>query len=167
MNTHIWRYLDNQRNYPGYHLSGDVEGCNALLSWLRRPEPRPAFRLQPVTTQVLGVPNNQGGLAAYVGCGFFQLHVKLDASQGHFAFSEASGRLSLECSQEQVARITKGVEDVLRGEGDYCIGGGGQQALWFWWYPAPLGANKSVQRTGASRSAQKPKRMSGAAGSRR
>lgn len=109
MNTHIWRYRDNQRNYPGYHLTADAEGCVALLGWLRSRKAGSEFPLRPVTPEVLGVPNNRGGAAACVGCTTFKLHVKPDAARGHFVFSEISGRLSLECSQKQVEDIVKGV----------------------------------------------------------
>lgn len=131
MNTHVWRYRDNQRNYPGYHLSADADGCVALLAWLRSPRARPEFRLQPVTPEVLSVPNSQAG---YVGFTFFKLHVRPDVARGHFQFSEVSDRLSLACSQQQVECIIKGVEGIVRDHGDYCIGGEDQHVLWFWWY---------------------------------
>ncbi len=135
MNTHLWRYRDNQNNYPGYHLSADADGCTALLAWLRAPKGRTEFRLQPVTPEVLSVPNNQGGSAGYVACTLLKLHLKPDAADGHFLFSEMSSRLSIECSQRQVECIIKGVEDIQRGEGDYCIRGDDEHVLWFWWYP--------------------------------
>lgn len=114
MNTHIWRYKDNQRNYPGYHLSADAEGCSALLAWLRSSKERPEFRLQSITAEVLGVPNNRAGSAAYVGCSSFKLNVKTAFDSSHFLFSEVSGRLSLECSQQQLDYIVRGVEDIAR-----------------------------------------------------
>jgi hypothetical protein len=165
MNTHIWRYRDNQRNYPGYHLSADADGCAALLAWLSSPKERPVFQLQPVTLEVLDVPNNQG--AAHVGCRLFKLHVRPDVARGHFLVSEASDQVSLECSQQQVECMIKGVEDIQRGEGDYCIGAEDQHVLWFWWYPHQRGSNQTAQRTGASRSARARNRISPAAGSRR
>lgn len=166
MNTHIWRYKDNWRNYPGYHLSADAEGCAALLEWLRSPKTRPEFRLQPVTSEVLSVPNNQDGLTAYVASTLFKLLVRPDVGRGYFVFSEASGRLTLECSHQQVECIIGGVEDIVRGRGDYCIGGDDQHVLWFWWYPTQRGSDQTVQRTGVSRSGQDKNRMSSEAGSR-
>lgn len=160
MNTHIWRYKDNQRNYPGYHLSADAEGCRALLDWLRSRKARPEFRLKTATPEVLSVPNNQEGLAAYVSCTLLKLQVRQDVDRGHFVFSEVSGRLSLECSQQQVECIIKGVEDIQRGEGDYCIGAGSQQALWFWWYPHQRESSQTVQRAGTNRSAYSTRRAS-------
>jgi hypothetical protein len=132
-------------------LTADAEGCASLLAWLRSPKSRSEFRLQPVTPEVLSVPNNQGGLAAYVGCTSLKLHVRSNIGRGHFVFSEVSGRLGLDCSQQQVECIIKGVEDIQRGEGDYCIGGDGQQVLWFWWYPEQRASNKPLQATAAPR----------------
>jgi hypothetical protein len=167
MNTHVWRYLENQRNYPGYHLSADAEGCATLLEWLQNPKPRHEFRLQPITQEVLNVPNNQRGAAPYVGCSFLTLQVIPDVAEGHFLFSEASGRLTLECSQRQVERIIGGVNDIMQGRGDYCIGGADQQVLWFWWYPQQRWSSQTVHRMGARRSGQRKNEASSAAGSRR
>lgn len=135
MNTHIWRYRDNRRNYPGDHMSADAEGCAALLTWLHSRRVRPEFRLQPVTAEVLRIPNNQGGSAAYAGCTALKLDVRPAVDPGHFLFSESGSHLGLECSQQQVECIIKGIEDIQQGEGDYCIGGDDQHVLWFWWYP--------------------------------
>jgi hypothetical protein len=135
MNTHIWRYRDNQNNYPGYHLCADDEACVALLAWLRNPKKQTEFRLQPATQDVLNVPNNQGGLAACASCTQFKFQARTNVDSCHFLWSEESGRLSLECSHQQAELIIKGVEDILRGEGDYSIGAGKNQVLWFWWYP--------------------------------
>ncbi len=135
MNTHIWRYEENQRNYPGYNLSADADGCAALLAGLRSLRKTAKFQLDPVTQQVLKVPNNRGGSASYLDFKSFKLEVRPDASSDHLHFSEELGSLSLECSPQQVELMIKGVEDIRRGEGDYCIQGSDRQALWFWWYP--------------------------------
>jgi hypothetical protein len=63
--------------------------------------------------------------------------------------------------------IVRGVEDIVQGRGDYCIGGDDQHVLWFWWYPKQRESNQTVLRAGASRSAQGKNRTSPAAGSRR
>jgi len=81
-----------------------------------------------------------------------KLHVRPDVGRGHFLFSEVSGRLSLECSQQQVECIIKGVEDIKRGDGDYCIGGDDQQVLWFWWYSEQPRSNPALHRMAAQES---------------
>jgi hypothetical protein len=146
MNTHIWRYQDNQRNYPGYHLCADEEACVALLAWLRNPKKKTGFQLQPVTQEVLNVPNNQGGLAAHVSCTQLKFQTRTNVDPRYFLFSEESGRLTLDCSQQQEKLVIKGVEDIMRGEGDYSIGTGKNQALWFWWYPRQQTA-KMIKQT--------------------
>ena len=135
MKTHFWRYLENERNYPGYNFSTDADGCRAVLRWLRTFEERPVFRLQPVTADVLSVPNNRDGAAGYFGFTSFLLRTLPDAPPGHFAFTEVSGHLTLECSQVQVDLLIEGVEGLQRGEGDHRIGASREQALWFWGYP--------------------------------
>lgn len=30
MKIYVWRYLENTRNYPGFNLSSDPEGCRFM-----------------------------------------------------------------------------------------------------------------------------------------
>jgi hypothetical protein len=81
------------------------------------------------------VPNNQGGLAANVSCTQLKFQTRTNADPRCFLFSEESGCLTLECSHQQEELIIKGVEEIVRGGGDYAIGAGKNQVLWFWRYP--------------------------------
>ena len=114
MKVFLWRYRDNRRNYPGYHLSADEEGCRALLAWLKESRKRSQFCLQAMEPAVLRVPNNQGGLASYVS--FMSLEIHLDSELGcDMKFSEVGRRLVIRCSQEQIEAINKGSSGLGRG----------------------------------------------------
>ena len=68
----LWRYTENQRNFPGWHLNGDADGCQSLLALLDAlaadgEGSRTVAIIAPTKTQ-LSVPNNKAGLAA---CNFF------------------------------------------------------------------------------------------------
>jgi len=143
MSAHIWRYQENQRNYPGYHMSADANGCADLLAWLRNPKRKPVFRLQPVTQEILNVPNNRNGAARFSQYNLLELNVRSDAPSELFQIDEVSGCLNLECSRHQVECIIKGVEDILQGQGDYSIGQDDSHRLWFWWYPTRKLTKKS------------------------
>jgi hypothetical protein len=148
MNAHIWRYQDNRRNYPGYHLSADFDGCDALLRWLRRMDNGLEFRLKPVTPEVLGIPNNQHGSAKAISCALFKIKVETNLAKDHLLFSEISGRLTLECSQLQAERVIQGIEDMAKGRGDYSVGEIDPHILWFWWHPTTgYSKRRSVEAT--------------------
>ncbi len=66
--VYLWRYRENTRNFPGWHLSTDRPGGTALLQ-LFSLFPSATTRvhrtvpLTPPSPSVLAVPNNQQGNA--------------------------------------------------------------------------------------------------------
>lgn len=66
----LWRYTENERNYPGWNLNADAAGCRSLLELLDAltitgAGGRMVTVTQP-TSEQLRVPNNRGGAAAWL-----------------------------------------------------------------------------------------------------
>ena len=135
----LWRYRENRRNYPGYHLTADPAGTERLLAVLRRHEHasraiESSVGLSAVTPPVLAVPGNTRGDASVVSLATLQMVTDPAFNQGHFEFRESHPVCRLALSRQQAAAVAGGVEDIQRGKGDYCIGGEGDEVLWFWWF---------------------------------
>jgi hypothetical protein len=129
----IWRYKDNSRNYPGYHLSADNEGCRELRERLSQIRNSEAFALTPPDAAVLSVPNNQGGRAKYFAGRKLLVRTASSLAPNTFRWDEQDTTFNLTCSREMIARLIEGVAEVEKGNGDYSIGGEYDQVLWFWW----------------------------------
>ena len=133
----LWRYLENERNYPGYHLTADSSGSQLLRdqisSMLNRQTASVEIALAPPTQPVLEVPNNRRGQAR---CVFFSI-LRLQRSQreNEFKITENAGACQLLASLDFLAQIRAGVENISHGHGDYSIGAEREQ-LWFWWFPS-------------------------------
>lgn len=131
----LWRYRENRRNYPGYHVSCD----DAAADWLARrlavlaPNERLVLSLVPPTKSVLAVAANWAEAV-----GFTQLTITCDPSALTLAFSETHPHCRLSISGADLAELVEGIKAIKRGEGDYCIGETDQQELWFWWWPAAV-----------------------------
>lgn len=59
-----WRYLENTRNYPGWHLTADTDGCASLIALLDAAvldgmEGRRTLKIDRPTPAQLAVPNNR------------------------------------------------------------------------------------------------------------
>lgn len=135
----LWHYCENRRNYPGYHLTANLEGCKQLLDVLERHEITTQvlttdLSLSAVTPKILSVPANTRGNASCVGLATWELMTRPDFSPEHFAFQESHAVCRLELSRQQAGCIANGVRDIQIGKGDYCIGGKGNNVLWFWWF---------------------------------
>jgi hypothetical protein len=135
----LWRYRENRRNYPGYHLTANREGCDQLLEILGAHEKakqaiQTIVSLSSVTPQILSVPDNTRGDAACVSLAAWELITQPEFPPEYFQFQESYPICRLQLSQNQAGCIAEGVKDIQAGKGDYCIGGEGDQVLWFWWF---------------------------------
>lgn len=128
----LWRYRENRRNYPGYHMTCDDVGARWLEKQLRNLPPLKPLKigLSPVTRDILSVPAN--GPAAV---GFSEWQITVDPETKTLAFTENHPRCALALSPADVEALLKGLSDIVAGDGDYMIGKTDQQELWFWWWP--------------------------------
>jgi hypothetical protein len=132
----VWRYLDNEENFPGYHLSADVEGCLYIQERIEDPWDRSSIPLVPPDSEVLLVPNNQGGTARTKT--FLKLRIEITKRDeaDRFTIDEVASTLTLKLPRSQTPLVLQGIRDIENGEGDYSIKGEGDASLWFWWQSA-------------------------------
>lgn len=143
-NTYLWRYLDNERNYPGWHLTADHEACEALSRLFNLMEEakysvKVRIPVLPPRDAQLKVPNNQGGRARWRSVDF--LEFRFDPQQRNSALWSLEldkNTLSIEFGRAKLDGLKSGVEDISNRDGDYSIGpddaADSRQCLWFWWH---------------------------------
>jgi hypothetical protein len=134
-NVYLWRYKGNARNYPGWHLTANAQGCASLLELLDQMRgaqfsSEPAIPLSAPTQRQIGVPNAPLQPVPMKGFQLYHSPTKLAADHWHLA--ESNERVRLEVGHENLSVLRKGIADVARHEGDYSIGPTGEE-LWFWW----------------------------------
>ncbi|MGK2883293.1 MAG: hypothetical protein ACSLE8_00695 [Rhodococcus sp. (in: high G+C Gram-positive bacteria)] len=128
----LWRYRENRRNYPGYHMTCDAVGGEWLAEQIRKLRPGKTLQvsLTPVTDEILSVPANWSPAV-----GFNVWHITFDSSIKTLVFSEAHPRCHLSLPPESIPDLSAGISSMVAGKGDYAIGETDQQELWFWWWP--------------------------------
>lgn len=134
----LWRYTQNERNYPGWHLSADAAGCESLALLLQSlvVDGHAATRtvlLEAPNARTLSVPNNLGGHANYETPEKLRLRFSEDA--GVWLFPATLEPAELTFGKDWLEPLQQGLEAMSRGQGDYCIGikQEGSLPLWFWW----------------------------------
>lgn len=133
----LWRYTENTRNYPGWHLTADAAGCDSLLDLLDALATEPGgYRTIPLRAPdeaQLGVPNNRRSphIAAT------KLQLTLSDAPADWRFPSDHDPASLTIGNDWLAPLRKGLLDITQGRGDYRIGNddSGSLKLWFWWGP--------------------------------
>lgn len=146
---YFWRYPDAYRDYPGWHLSADLEGAASLLELIAAFQASPVaccrtLHLSPPTQSVLRVPNNGNGKAH--AWSPRRLRITFDpgdAATGNWNLVLDQDAAVLSLGERYLALFKTGVLDIEHGRGDYCIGGHKREAprertcMWFWWQAGP------------------------------
>lgn len=137
-NISLWRYTENQRNYPDWHLNADTNGCASLIALLdvlteEGPDAYRTVKVTPPNQAQLAVPNNHSGRAAWQAPE--KLRLSLSTDDAAWIFPSQSNPAILVIGSDWLAPLRKGIKDILFGRGDYSIGNNSDDnlRLWFWW----------------------------------
>ncbi|WP_257385617.1 hypothetical protein [Tahibacter caeni] len=131
----LWRYAGNTRHYPGWHLNADAAGCRSLIDLLdalatEYGRYRTVPLLPPGAAQ-LRVPDNRRSACIAAT----KLQWMLSDATTLWRFPPDGDPAVLTVGSDWLAPLRRGLHDIARGRGDYCIGGdrNGNLPLWFWW----------------------------------
>ena len=132
----LWRYTENQRNFPGWHFTASIEGCSSLVALLDAfaadgIESSRTLSVTAPTSTVLAVPNNRSG-APFVPSKF---RLSFSDFPSQLLFQESDSTVALSVGSRWLSQLRQAVADIPFGKGDYSIGASGSEKLWFWWQP--------------------------------
>lgn len=135
---YLWRYIENTRNYPGWHLTADDTCCHSLVDLIERMltarwSSHKSLVVTPPTKEVLSVPNNRGGEAGWKAVRILTLKYPKDkVRDDHFSLEENGDEIILSAGRENLKLLNEWMLRISKGEGDYAIQIG-ETHLWFWW----------------------------------
>ena len=130
---YLWRYLENQRNYPDWSLSLDplaLESLRVLFRFLHEDETRCHRTLvsSEPTAAILRVPNNRGGTARFTSPGKIRLYFDPAAEVG-WKLAESGDPLQWQLGPSGLAETV----EFLTDPEDYFDGAlGGEVPVWWW-----------------------------------
>lgn len=130
----LWHYEGFPKNYRGYHLTADREGCEFLLGliglfWNEGYPARKKIILDAPTPAMLAVPNC--GLKC-IPAGRLELCFLRDQGDGHWSVTGSEGEVIIETGANGLKDLERGIMDISHGQGDWAMGSG-KESLWFWW----------------------------------
>lgn len=138
--VYIWHYRDNVRNYPGWHLTADAEGCTSLLELLTlmleaRYSSQTTITLKEPPAHVAGVANY--GSRWYSASSIEIRYPKGQVEPDTWELTVTRGKIRLIMGEANIEAFLESIQDVQNGGGDYCLGPEDDREdmeLWFWWY---------------------------------
>jgi hypothetical protein len=136
----LWRYVENERNYAGWHFTADAEGAASLCELLRAMASHPTSSHRTLlvtrpTVSILEVPNNKGGSAHWSAPKKWRI-TYLPEAANIWEFDGDAAIANLSLGSALLPRIIAAAEGIVRGQGDFSIGppNGRGSELWFWWH---------------------------------
>lgn len=129
----LWHYEDFPKNYCGYHLSADQEGCIFLLGLMERFQnavhpARKRIILNAPTSEMLAVANCPRNC---VPAQSLEFRFHRDTAAAHWSVTEMEREVRIEMGADGLAALERGAKDMISGMGDWSIGTG-RASLWFW-----------------------------------
>jgi hypothetical protein len=132
---HIWGYSPGDRHFGSIHMSADDAGCDALLGLLDlcRSAKWPAKKVIDLTLfrpDQIDVTGFRGTRKQY-RC--LVLRSSHDFKKRHFTIETVQHEITIELGDGTLETFRSSIEDIKKGNGDYCIVTGSTE-FWFWWY---------------------------------
>ena len=141
--VYLWTYLENTKNFPGWHICVDQNGGDSLLDLLEKmlsavwPSTKEIL-ISPPTLKILKRPNNKNGKAKWSSPKIFKIKFpKGKVPHDHWSLLEGQDRVDLVIGMKKLNQLRRGIEDSLLYRGDYSIGSeenfeDDSACLWFW-----------------------------------
>ncbi len=128
----LWRYEPKNKNYPGWHLTGDADGLRSLINLIRALQLNGATEYRTVafdnpTERDYAIP---GCRSAPVPVGKGKVLYLLD-QQGDIKVEESDGAVAIHVNARNADALVKALQGLIDGVNDVNIGRG-ETCLWFW-----------------------------------
>lgn len=131
----LWRYRENQRNYPGFHVAAAAPGCERLLGALALIQMERGREvvvdLMPPDAAILKRANNRQGLARIASFKHWRFRQAATSAPG-LAFLIRGDTCNLDVAPQMIARLSEAVVTLAQRTDDFSLGDRDEDLLWFW-----------------------------------
>jgi|SRR6185369_12298741 len=125
----LWRYLDNDPNFPGWHLYSDKEGLLSLLNLLRAFQDRDAaspthrsINLSPVTQEIRNNAGKKGKITA-------PSKLRLSVESNDWIKEKTNNEVVISLGAERLQSL---IEWLAKADAAFDSNFGEEPTLWFW-----------------------------------
>lgn len=135
--VYIWRYTDNDRNYPSWNITLDnlaSEELTTLFDMMGLCEWSTNKKIQTTrpTDNELSVPNNRNGNAQWTTKPKISFCLKQNKTPDYWATNEMIDELQISFGQQKLKELRDAITNIPKGKGDFALGDK-ENILHFWW----------------------------------
>lgn len=137
--VYIWKYTDNDRNYPGWNLTVDDTASQELSQLLDLMEKcqwstnKRILTARP-TDDEIKVPNNWNGHAKWTTKPKVIFSFKTNMTPDYWETTETADELEISFGKEKLKELRDAIVNIPNGKGDHSIADKDENSiLTFWW----------------------------------
>jgi hypothetical protein len=134
---HLWKYLENQSNFPGINLTADRDGCKSIIELLTLfkssiNKPTKTLTLYPTTQKIASVGTSKSKFKSFSSLTLD--FIKED--ENIWTVEEVvNDEIKISFSLFYLDELEQAIKRVKVGEGDFPIADKKyKNVLYFWWY---------------------------------
>lgn len=137
--VYIWMYTDNQKNYPGWNLTVDLQAGISLIELLDLMTASEWSSKKTISTELptkfqLKVPNNELGLAKWRTKPKLTLNYRKEESKDFWLITETDNGIEIQFGKTKLTDLKNAINRVPKGDGDYAISDmDDKNILYIWW----------------------------------
>ena len=132
----IWKFSPDNKNYPGWNFTSDLEGCYSLIELLElmQASPFPSKKLIPTNPVTLSQVKAVTGSKSYKSARL----LALDYRKGQPEFWQTDQdpeKLKISFGDRELEFLQTALQRIIKGEGDFAIGNSNDEyQVYFWWF---------------------------------
>lgn len=137
--VYIWKYTDNDRNYPGWNMTVDnsaSQELSLLLDLMEKCEwttNKKVLTTRP-TDREIGAPNNRNGIAKWTTKSTIIFSLQTNKTPDYWMTTETADELEISFGKEKLQGLKDAIINIPKGKGDYSIADkDDSNILTFWW----------------------------------
>ena len=135
--VYLWKYLENQSNYPGINLTANRDGCDSMIELLTllgysQYAPTKTLNLQPTIQQIASVGTRKDKFKSFTA---LTLHFATE-EESTWTVEELNDEIRLSFSLHYLNELKNAINRIREGAGDFLLTDNKRKnILCFWWYP--------------------------------
>ena len=136
--VYIWKYADNDRNYPGWNITVDnlaSQELSILFDMMAQCEWSTIKRIQTSrpTDNELSVPNNRHGKARWTTKSKISFSIKTNNTPDYWTTNEMTDELEICFGKEKLKELRDAIINIPNGKGDFAIGDKNDENILYFW----------------------------------
>lgn len=136
---YLWKYKENQRNYPGWNLTVDKVASESIIKLLdlmlkcEWSSKKHVTLSQPTNSQI-SVPNNWKGTATWMAATSLTLSLIKTDKINYWKIHEKLPSIEIAFGSSKLQELKIAIAGIPKGKGDFSIGNeNDEDILNFWW----------------------------------